>query len=195
MAKRKSKKRTTTARPTDITENLRKSLTKHKKAELIAVLIELAKDDRGILRRLTARFDVAASPEELADATRHAIADATAFDKRYINYNFSYDYAAYSEVKRNLTRLIDMNELQTAMALSLELLSAGSYQVEMSDEGLMTEEIEECLTVVLDAVKTSNLPTNEVVTWCETMLKTDRVGFICERPLRDLHNSLRTSQS
>ena len=44
--------------------------------------------------------------DELVAATRQAIADATDFDERDINRNFDYDYEAYSEVKRNLGRLI-----------------------------------------------------------------------------------------
>ena len=39
------------------------------------------------------------------------------------------------------------------MELSLELMKQGSYQVEMSDEGLMTEDIEDCLNVVLKALE------------------------------------------
>src|SRR6059058_130445 len=128
---------------------LRRALTKRKKAELVDILIELTQSDRGVLRRLTARFDVATTPDELVAATRQAIADATAFDKRDINRNFAYDYEAYGEVKRNLGRLIGSGQLQLAMRLALELMKQGSYQVEMSDEGLMTQDIEDCLDVVL----------------------------------------------
>ena len=42
-------------------------------------------------------------------------------------------YNAYSEVKRNLRRLIDLGQLQPTMELSLELMKEGGYQVEMSD--------------------------------------------------------------
>ena len=86
-------------------------------------------------------------------ATRQAIADATDFDEREINYNFDYDYEAYSEVKRNLGRLIDQGHLRPALELSLELMKEGSYQVEMSDEGLMTSDIEECFSVVVKALQ------------------------------------------
>src|SRR5262249_34133357 len=90
-------------------------------------------------------------PEELVAATRQAIADATDFDKRDINRNFDYDYEAYSEVKRNLGRLIGSGQLRLAMPLALELMKRGSYQVERSDEGPMTEDIEDCLNVVLES--------------------------------------------
>ena len=52
------------------------------------------------------------------------------------------------------------------MELSLELMKQGSYQVEMSDEGLMTQDIEECLRVVLKALKKCDLPPDEIVAWC-----------------------------
>lgn len=185
MPKRRLKK-VPKAVKTDSAERLRKALVKRKKEDLVTALVELARDDRKILRRLTAQFEVAAPAEEIVAATRHAITEATAFDERDINYNFDYDYEAYSEVKRNLSRLIDLGQLQLAMELSLELMKEGSYQVEASDEGLMTEDIEECLRAVINALKKCNLPPTEVFTWCSEMLENDRVGFICEDELQKL---------
>ncbi len=74
------------------------------------------------------------------------------------------------------------------MELSLELMKEGSYQIEASDEGLMTDDIEECLKVVIKALKKCDLPSAEVVTWCSAMLKNDRVGFVCEDALRTLRS-------
>ena len=85
---------------------LRQALTRRTKSELVDLLVQLAETDRGVLRQLTALFAVATTPEELVAATRLAIADATDFDEREINHNFDYDDEAYSEVKRNLGRLI-----------------------------------------------------------------------------------------
>ena len=176
-------------------ERLRKALAKRTKDELIDILVELAGDDRDILRRLDARFELEAPPEELVAATRQAIADATDFDERDINHNFDYDYAAYDEVKRNLGRLIDLGQLRLAMELSLELMNQGSHQVEMSDEGLMTDDIEECLQVVVKALKKCDLPPAEVVAWCEAMIKSDRVGFIYDRELQALQHQFEASGS
>ena len=161
---------------------------KRSKAELVEVLLELARADRAVLRQLTARFDVVAAPDELVTATRQAIADATDFDEREINRNFDFDYDAYSEVKRNLARLIDAGQLNLAMQLALELMKRGSYQVEMSDEGMMTEDIEECLSVVIAALKKSDLPAADVVTWCSAMTANDRVGFIADKQLQSLRS-------
>jgi uncharacterized Zn finger protein len=158
------------------------------KAELVDVLLELARADRVVLRQLTARFEVAAPADELVTATRQAIADATDFDERDINRNFDYDYEAYSEVKRNLARLIDAGQLHLAMQFALELMKRGSYQVEMSDEGMMTEDIESCLEVVITALKKSDLPAADALTWCSAMTANDRVGFIAEKQLRSLRS-------
>jgi len=148
-----------------------------------------------MLRRLAAHIEMEAPPEDLVATTQQAIADATDFDERDINRNFHYDYEAYNEVKRNLARLIDLGELQLAMELSLELMKQGSCQVEMSDEGLMTHDIEECLGVVVEALKKCDLPPGEVVTWCTAMSKSDRVGCIYDRELGSLRKHCAASQS
>ena len=170
-------------------------LAKRTKRELIEALVELARDDRNVLRQLDARFELEPPPRELVVATRQAITDATDFDERDINRNFSYDYAAYDAVKRNLSRLVGLGQLRLAMELSLDLMHQGSYQVEMSDEGLMTDDIEECLKVVIQALRNCDLPTSESMAWCREMLKKDRVGFICDEELKALQDELEASQS
>ena len=105
---------------------------------------------------------------------------------RTVNRNFAYDDEAYHEVKRNLGRLIDAGQLRPAMQLALGLMKQGSYQVEMSDEGLMAQDIEDCLSVVLKALEKCDLPANEVIAWCSAMLDNDRVGFIAREPVQAL---------
>jgi len=77
------------------------------------------------------------------------------------------------------------------MELSLELMKQGSYQVEMSDEGLMTGDIEDCLNVVLEGLRKSDMPGSEVIAWCSAMVKSDRVGFIASEPLQSLRTHFR----
>ena len=192
MPKRGRKKVLKIAKAADHAARLRKALAKRRKNELIDVLVELAREDRKTLHRLAKRFELKATPEELVEATRHAILDATDFDERCLNSNFDYDYDAYEEVKRNLGRLIALGQLQVAMELSLELMKDGSYQVEMSDEGLMTDDIEECLAVVLKSLKKSDLPSGDVIAWCSAMLAADRVGFICDEELKSLRDRFKT---
>jgi hypothetical protein len=174
-------------------ERLRKALVKRTKCELIDALVEFAGDDRRLLRRLDERFELEAPPQEVVTATRQAIADATYFDKRDINRNFRYDHAAYDTVKRNLGRLINMGQLRPAMDLSLELMAKGSHQIEMSDEGLMTDEVKECLQVVLEALSKCDLPADEAAAWCTQMIAGDSVGFVCDEELKKLRRQFEAS--
>jgi uncharacterized Zn finger protein len=195
MPKRTSKKAIKFPKRTDPGSWLRKALAQRTKGELIDVLVELARDDRAVLRRLAAHFELQTPSKELLAMTRQAIADATAFDERDINRNFSYDGEAYCQVQRNLHRLIELGLLQPAMELSLELMDKASHQVEMSDEGLMTDDIGACLRVVLNALRNCDLPAAEVIAWCTEMIKRDRVGFICDQELRELRQQFEASQS
>jgi len=186
MVRRQSKQVVSALKQPEFPAALRQALSRRKKAELVEVLLELAQADRGLLRHLTARFDVAATTDQLVAATRQAIADATHFDKRDINHNFAYDYKAYEEVKRNLGRLIAGGQTRLAMTLALELMKQGSYQVGMSDEGMMTEDIEDGLSVVVKELQQGKLPAAEVVAWCAAMIANDGVGFIAQESLQSL---------
>ena len=97
-------------------------------------------------------------------------------------------------MKRNLGRLVDLRQFRPAMELSLELMKQGSHQVEMSDEGLMTGDIEECLQVVTKALKKCDLPPTEVAAWCKGMIANDRVGFIYNEELCKLQNHIEASR-
>jgi len=188
MARRRTTK-PVPARP-EPTAELARTLARRTKQELVDVLLELARADRRVLRQLTAQFGVIAALDELVAATHQAIVDATDFDKRDSNRNFDYDYEAYAEVKRNLGRLIEAGHWRQAMDLSLELMKQGSCQVEMSDEGMMTADIEDCLSVVIGAFKRCDLPVGEILRWGTAMLDNDRVGFISRKPLEALQKRL-----
>ena len=169
---------------------LRQALVRRKKSELVEILMELAEADRKIGRHLRAELQAVPALEELIAATRQAIADATAFDPRDINRNFSYDDDAYKEVRRNLGLLIASGQLRSAMSLALELMKRGSHQVEMSDEGLMTEDIESGLMVVIKALATCDLPASEVRSWITSMITSDRMGFIARESLESLQDQI-----
>lgn len=191
MSKRRPQK---PAKKTDAVARLRNALAKRTKHELIDTLMEFAENDRRIMRQLDERFEVEAPPDELMAATRQAIADATYFDKRDMNRNFDYDHAAYGVVKRNLDRLIRLGQFRSAMELSLELMVKGSHQIEMSDEGLMTDKVEKCLQVVMEGLASCDLPANDVATWCTRMLASDRIGCVCDAELKSLRHHFEASR-
>ena len=172
----------------DFFERLRKSLAKNTKEKLVDTLVELAREDRNLFRQLDARFKLETPPEEIAVTIHLAIADATYFDERDRNRNFDYDYAAYEAVKRNLSRLVELGQLPLAMELSLELMKHGSCQAEASDETLMARDIEECLAVVVEGIKESDLLPTHVIAWCDKMLKADRIGCIYYEELQALRS-------
>ena len=193
MSRRQSRQPAPARQRPQPTDALRQALARQRKVDLVNLLLELAQANRRILRQLTARLDVTAAADELLAATRQAIAEATAFNPRDINRNFAYDDEAYREVKRNLARLITVGQLRLAMELALELMKRGSHQVEMSDEGLMSEDIEDCLSVVLQALWRCNLPAAEGLAWCSAMVANDRVGFIAEQSLQSLRTQFQAA--
>ena len=145
-------------------------LSQRTKRELIDALVELAGDDRGILRRLDALSSW--EPRSRNWWRRHAKRSPmrpTSTSGRSTTISTTTTQPT-EEVKRNLGRLIDLGQLRLAMELSRELMDQGSHQVEMSDEGLMTSDIEECLQVVVQALPKSNMPPGEIVAWCKAMI-------------------------
>ena len=65
-------------------------------------------------------------------------------------------------------------------------MKAGGYQVESSDEGLMTDEISDCLRPVIRAVNADR--GDEAAKWAFEMQIADRVGFICDDELAELRD-------
>jgi hypothetical protein len=163
-------------------------LLRQSKETLVGLLVELAETDRALKRRIEDAVGAETSADQLVQETRQAIADATYFDERRINYNFDYDMAAYERVHKNLKRLVSLDRMDDGMKLAIELMKAGSYQIEMSDEGAMTPDVENCLTPVIAAVAKSNLRSEQVISWCDAMTGADRVGFVCDRLIRELRD-------
>ena len=191
MARRSTTRRGSRLSPSP-PRNSARTLARRTKKELVDVLAGIGPGRPSGSPATHCPVGVAAAPDELVAATHQAIVDATDFDERDINRNFAYDYEAYAEVKRNLSRLIEAGQWRQAMDLSLELMKQGSCQVEMSDEGMMTEDIEDCLSVVIGACKRCDLPVVEILRWCTAMLDNDRVGFISRKPLEAPQKRLQT---
>jgi len=61
----------------------------------------------------------------------------------------------------------------------------------MSDEGLMLDQIEACLRVVLEAVEQSSLPPAQKTRWLAELKHADRLQMICEREIKRLAEARR----
>ena len=166
------------------TDLIRAALAKRKKDELIDLLVIYSENEFSVRRDLEDRLAIEKPVRLMVGHIESAIATATNFDTRDINYDFSYDHEAYESVEKGLRRLVELGEFEEVKRLSLELMKQGSYQVECSDEGLMTEEIESCLKPVIRAIRQEG--GDQAKRWGRAMLAADRVGFICEKPLRKL---------
>ena len=162
----------------NLLQALENAVAKQSKQVLQSALLELARSDVKIRRRLELQFGVEASPEDLVKATQQAIAAATDFDERDMNTNFDIDYDAYKTVQINFKRLAELGRIDELMELACKLSKSGSYQVMMSDEGLMTDQIESCLKVVTAAVARSKKSSPDVVKWCDQMIQADRDGLL-----------------
>jgi len=149
---------------------------------LIKIILKLAKGNFTLTRALEAELNVNKSVELLISDVESAICRATDFDDRDINHNFDYDYDAYEDVEKGFRQLIKKGCLEEVKKLAIRLMKDGSYQVECSDEGMMTEDIEACLKPVIRAVK--SVGGDSASKWAFAMLGKDRVGFICEKELK-----------
>lgn len=161
-----------------------RELRKRTKADLIAMILGIAKEHSVVARELEDRLNIEKPVDLLVADVSSAINRATDFDQRMMNHNFDVDWQAYADVQKGLLLLVEMCHLADAKSLALKLMKDGSYQVECSDEGLMTDNICQCLTPVIQAVKAAG--GGEASRWAGDMQKADRVGFICDNELAKL---------
>jgi len=166
---------------------IEKALRKRTKADIICLVMTLAKEHAAVARDLERELAIEKPMDLLVADVSSAIDRATDFDERKMNYNFDVDWQAYEDVQLGVKKLIELGQLEDAKTLALKLMNDGSYQVECSDEGLMTDDIQDCLKPVIRAVKAAD--GKEASHWAFEMLRADRVGFICDRELKQLAKS------
>ena len=183
MVKRRTKKPRKLAK-IDRFQLIEKALRTRTKLELMETILMIAKDHAVVARELERQLDVEKPLDLLVVDVSSAIDRATDFDDRMINHNFDFDWQAYEDVKNGLSQLIKLGHLEHAKSLALKLMKAGSYQVESSHEGLMTDEIKDCLKPVIRAVNA--VGGDEAAKWAFEMQIADRVGFICDDELAKL---------
>jgi len=187
--KRARKKKPRKLGKTDRFPLIEKALRKRTKEDLIKMIVMIAKNHSVVVRELEARLDMEKPVDLLVADVSSAIDRAVDFDERLTNWNLDVDWQAYADVQKGLTLLVKLGHLDDAMSLALKLMKDGSYQVECSDEGLMTDEIEACLKPVARAAKAAGGV--RAAKWASDMQAADRVGFICDRELSKLRDAKR----
>ncbi len=184
---KKGTKKTRKLAKSDRFPPIEKELRKRTKAELIAMILAIAREHAVVARELDSRLTIEMPEDQLVASVSSAIERATDFDERMMNHNFDVDWQAYADVQKGLSRLVERGHLADAKSLAIKLMKEGSYQVECSDEGLMTDEISQCLKPVIRAVKAAG--GDEAVKWAKDMRTADRVGFICDKELAELRGA------
>lgn len=186
MAKRGTKKPRRPAK-TDRFALIEKSLRKQTKADLVQLILTIAKDHAAAARALESQLDIDKPVDLLVIDVSSAIDRATDFDdSTWPASDLDVDWHAYEDVQKGLRQLIKLGHLEDAKSLALKLMKEGSYQVEGSDEGLMTDEIEGCLRPIIRAVEAAG--GDQAVKWAAKMQRADRVGFICDNELAEIAN-------
>ena len=87
---------------------IEKALRKQTKAELVAVILEIAQQHAVVERRLVDRLAIEQPVDLLVANVSSAIARATDFDERMMNHNFDVDWRAYADVQKGLLQLIKL---------------------------------------------------------------------------------------
>jgi hypothetical protein len=169
---------------TDRFRLIEKELSKRTKAELVAMVLAISKEHAVIARELEDKLTIEKRVDLLVADVSCAIDCATDFDERMSNHNFDVDWQAYADVEKGLSLLVKLGHLADAKSLALKLMKDGSFQVECSNEGLMADEISQCLMPVIRAVKAAGGA--EAARWARDMQTADRVGFICNEELATL---------
>ena len=89
-------------------------------------------------------------------------------------------------MKRNFKTLIKDARWNEVCDLALILMKQGSQQAESSHQGLMVNDIEECLNIILNKIKKSTLTWGQIEKWAVKMLEIDRIGCISIDELQEL---------
>ncbi|MFO0914377.1 MAG: hypothetical protein U0795_15560 [Pirellulales bacterium] len=106
-----------------------------------------------------------------------AIRAATYVPKEKLNRNFDYDIEEYEQVRIGLRKLMRLGYMTEAMDLAIELLFAGNDQIDASDEGLMAEEIVECVNVVTQVVEATGSEA-ERQAWAQRLASSDDLSIL-----------------
>ncbi len=149
---------------------------------MVDIILRFVQDEKASQWTLENEIRLDKSVDLIVHDIGSAIDLATKVDQQRLNDNLDYDWRAYAAVRRGLSELIQKDFIKEAKNLALRLIDKGSYQMECSDEGLMQEEIEDCLRPVIGAV--ANLPGGQG--WALEMLGHDRMGCLCEQELRKM---------
>ncbi len=164
-----------------------KALRRVRKDTLIQLLSRLC--DESIYARwcIEAELEISKPLDLILHDLREAIRLATDAGDEPVNNNLTTDWKAYAEVKRLMELLVSAGALNEAMEIAIHFMEEASHQIEGSDEGMMLEDVEECLQPVLDALE--NFDETQRSSWAFRMQRSDCLGVVCRERLQRWSNA------
>ncbi|AMV32714.1 hypothetical protein VN12_11365 [Pirellula sp. SH-Sr6A] len=166
-----------------------KTLRTQRKESLVQILTKVCDENIHARWIIEAELGMTKPVELLRHDLREAIQLATHVDEKHINYNFSFDWDAYAEVKRLMEMLVSLSAIPEAMEIAIHFMEKASRQIEYSNEGMMLEQVEAGLHPIFEALE--NHDETQRSEWALRLQTADRVGFVCHEKLKRWTNNPR----
>ena len=145
---RKGTKKPRKLTKTDRFPLIEKALRKRTKADLVQMILMIARDHGVVARELERQLAVEKPVDLLIADVSFAIDRATDFDERMMNYNFDVEWQAYEDVQSGLSQLVGLGHLEDAMSLALKLMKDGSYARQSVESAVWRRQLRENPTVI-----------------------------------------------
>ena len=164
--------------------SLRPYLQEQTKAELVALVIELA-DAHDAVRQLLADRRTLASgqTQKILQTIRREISALE--EPVWDEYDYRDSEASVDRLKAALKGLVQAGQADAALRLGPELLSANSQVLQYDHEGESGDALVACLNVLFQALEKSSLSPADQIEWALDMALADEYG-LCDAGLDQL---------
>jgi len=174
--------------PEDVRKNLEAFLKGKNKAQLIALIQELAEQYPEIARELAERRQITTGNVKELTARLEKEIQNIGYEPGWQNYWKGEGYTPdYSGIRKKLKTLLKMGHADEVLTLGRELVATGTRQVEESnDEGETAMEIAECMPVIVEALDRSSFDSADKLNWALDAVLEDQF-YVCEAFAEYLH--------
>ena len=159
--------------------SLRAYLQEHTRAELEALLLELAETHDEVRRSLEDRRNLTSGQtHKVLQEIRSEIAALE--EPVWETDDYGYHPASTERLKAMLQALVASGQVDAAVRLGPELLAAGTQALEYEHEGESTEAIGACLDVLFEALDRSSMSPADRIEWVLDMALADEYELCCD---------------
>ncbi len=158
---------------------LRTYLQEHTKAELVELLLELAKTHGEVRQSLENRRSLTTG--EIRKVLKSIRSEIAALEEpAWESHHYGYQVRNTDRLKAMLQALVASGQVDAAVRLGPELLAAGTQALEYEHEGESTEAIGDCLDVLFQALDRSSLSPADRIEWVLDMALADEYELCCD---------------